>query len=154
MAPYVLMIALGIHSVFEGLAVGIRPEAEKIESLIFGIVLHKGAEAMSLGICMTKNLKGQNQLINRLMLMFAAFTPLGVILGWSLQSLGGIWDIVFSSMAAGTFIYIACSEIIAEEFERSEHKIPKLFAFLLGIGFILMLFFIEPDMCDDDKPAK
>jgi zinc transporter ZupT len=30
MAPYVLMIALGIHAMFEGLAVGINPEAEKI----------------------------------------------------------------------------------------------------------------------------
>ena len=52
------MIALGLHAMFEGLAVGINPKAEKIQSLMLGDILHKGAAGMSLGISMTKNLKG------------------------------------------------------------------------------------------------
>jgi len=58
MAPYILMLALGIHALFEGLAVGINKESDKVQQLIVGIVLHKGAAGMSLGISMTKNLAG------------------------------------------------------------------------------------------------
>jgi len=52
-------------------------------------------------------------------------------------------EIVFSCLAAGTFLYISCSEVIIEEFSNPENKYLKLFFYLLGFGIIFSLAFIE-----------
>ena len=54
MQPFVLMIGLGIHSIFEGLAVGISDDLTDVLIMGLAIFLHKGAAAMSLGISMAK----------------------------------------------------------------------------------------------------
>lgn len=144
MTPYVLMIALGIHSIFEGLATGITDNEERIEQLIIGIVLHKGAAGMSLGISMVKNFPGQKALIIKLLLLFASFTPFGVTLGWLLELKGENTANLVSAFAAGTFVYIACTEIISEEFSKPDNKKMKLTFFLMGVALIASLFWLEP----------
>ena len=52
LTPLVLMIALSVHSVFEGIATGMAGSTSDLASLILAIVLHKWAAAMSLGISM------------------------------------------------------------------------------------------------------
>jgi len=47
-------------------------------------------------------------------------------------------------LAAGTFIYIACSEVIIEEFSMPDHKMLKLLFFLIGIALIACLKFVDP----------
>lgn len=44
-----------------------------------------------------------------------------------------IWDSVFVALAAGTFIYVGCTEIVAEEFEEEENKWKKFASLLSGI---------------------
>ena len=53
MAPHVLMIALGLHALFEGLAVGINPETDKAAQLMLGIILHKGAAGTPYGLLLS-----------------------------------------------------------------------------------------------------
>ena len=48
MTPYILMIALSMHAVFEGMAVGIMDKKADVINLVVAIALHKGAEAMAL----------------------------------------------------------------------------------------------------------
>ena len=52
--PFILMIGLGLHAVFEGMAMG--AENRKAKTLIFAlaIFLHKGAAGMSFGISLQK----------------------------------------------------------------------------------------------------
>ena len=57
------MIALSTHSVFEGIAVGLRDEINEVWTFIIGITLHKWAAAMSLGISMSKNFKDEQKTI-------------------------------------------------------------------------------------------
>jgi len=42
--------------------------------------------------------------------------PLGVSLGWILSDSGELMTGIFTSISAGTFVYIACMEVIVEEF--------------------------------------
>lgn len=54
---------------------------------------------------------------NLLIVLFASGTPLGILSGLLLQGFDNeMLVIVTSSFAAGTFIYIAASEVIVEEF--------------------------------------
>jgi zinc transporter 1/2/3 len=43
---------------------------------------------------------------------------------------------IFLAMSSGTFIYVAASEIIVEEFAVTRYKYQKFFAFLMG-GFLI-----------------
>jgi zinc transporter 1/2/3 len=52
MTPFVLLLGLGVHALFEGLALGIEPKYEKATILGLAIVLHKASAGMSLGISM------------------------------------------------------------------------------------------------------
>jgi len=54
MTPFVLLIGLGVHSVFEGISVGMCEDFDKTVVFTLAIVLHKGAAGMSLGISMNK----------------------------------------------------------------------------------------------------
>ena len=75
--------------------------------------------------------------------IFALMTPLGVAIGWIVQNASDLLEILFSCLAAGTFLYIACSEVIVEEFSIPQYRFLKIFAFLIGIMIITCLKFLE-----------
>lgn len=143
MTPFVLMIALSVHSIFEGLATGISKDMKDVINMIIAIVLHKGAAGTSLGISLVKTFPNDFKLVRTLVLMFSIATPLGVILGMILADADDIYEIIFNSIAAGTFFYIACSEIIVEEFALEGYRFTKMIFFLLGATMITCLYFIE-----------
>ena len=63
-------------------------------------------------------------------------------------------EIVFGCLAAGTFLYIACSEVIIEEFSMPDQKYLKLFVFLIGIGIISSLKALDPGDDDGDDGSS
>lgn len=147
MTPFVLLIGLGTHSTFEGIAVGMCTDMSQTVLFVVAIVLHKGAAGMALGISFAKTFPGRDNFILGLLALFGIFTPLGVIIGWIITAnteQDPIYEIIFGCLAAGTFLYIACSEVIVEEFSMPDHKPLKLFFFLIGMAMISMLYFLDP----------
>ena len=145
MTPYVLLMALSIHSLFEGLACGLAKDESSCLNMVIAIVVHKGAAALSLGISLVKTFPNDFTLIRWLIVIFSVATPIGVAIGIALGEAGDIYDIIFSSLAAGTFIYIGCNEVIVQEFSIEGLRWWKLLAFLFGISIIVGLFFIDND---------
>ena len=148
MTPYVLMIGLGAHAIFEGIALGMGKSVEKVLLLALAILMHKGAAGMSLGSSMAKAFPDRDNHVIMLLFMFAIFTPLGIAIGWAADQDSPLTEIIFSCLAAGTFIYIACSEVIIEEFSSPQNKWFKFIFYIMGIAFIASLKFVEPE--DDD----
>jgi len=142
MTPFVLMIALSVHSIFEGLAVGITDNMADLWTILLAIFIHKGAASSALGISLVKTFPDDFSLIRWLVFTFSLATPLGIILGMILSG-GSIMDIVCNCLAAGSFVYIAASEVIVEEFTVPGHRWLKLLAYLIGITIIFSLWFIE-----------
>ena len=136
------MIALSVHSCFEGLAAGLQMNLGNLLNIIFAICIHKSAAATSLGIALVKSFPNDFRLVRQLITVFASATPIGVILGMILAKEGEIYNIVFSSLAAGTFIYIACTEVVVEQFSVPGNRYLKLFSFLAGCTIITCLWFI------------
>ena len=48
LTPYLLQIAIGIHAVFEGLAIGIESSISNCLGLAIAVVCHKWAEGLTL----------------------------------------------------------------------------------------------------------
>mmetsp|Transcript_17023 Transcript_17023/g.14964 ORF Transcript_17023/g.14964 Transcript_17023/m.14964 type:complete len:139 (+) Transcript_17023:868-1284(+) len=137
------MIALSIHSVFEGIAVGLQDDAADIWSFLIAIGTHKWAAAMSLGISMSSNLVHSPSQVKLLILMFALATPIGIIIGMIAMDSSDIINITFSSLAGGTFLYIAASEVVVEEFSVPTNKWMKLAGFILGALIITFVTGME-----------
>ena len=118
---------------------GLQDNSNKVFLFALAIFFHKGAAGMSLGISMKKTFVDRDNFIIALLVMFSLFTPLGIVLGFILSGSSELTEIIFSCLAAGTFIYIACSEVIIEEFSMPDYKYLKLLFFILGIVSIAWL---------------
>lgn len=144
MTPFILMIALAVHAVFEGLALGLTAELKDTINITIAILIHKGAAGSSLGISLVKTFPNDFKLCRWLVFIFAIASPLGVAIGMILKDYAGeMVQIVFTCLAAGSFVYIGCSEIIVEEFSIPGNRLLKLFFFLLGAAIITCLWFLD-----------
>ena len=141
----VLVIALSMHAIFEGIALGLSDELSATLNIMLALCLHKPAAAMSLGISITKNFdKNDRRKGIMLLLIFAFATPIGISVGILLQDTSPFVEVLFNSFAGGTFIYIAASEVIVEEFSMTDrYKWVQYFTFLCGIALITSLWLLE-----------
>ena len=111
-------------------------------NIVVAVVIHKGAASSALGISLVKTFPNDFKLVRQLVFLFSLATPLGVVIGILAAGAGDLVNIIMSSLAAGTFIYIACTEIVVSEFSTGGHRVLKLVAFISGACIISSLSFI------------
>jgi len=140
--PYILLIALSIHGSIEGIALGVMNSLKDCSILFTAILLHKWAEAFALGISFYKSGTEKNTFIN-MIILFTLFGPLGIIIGMIFSDAGFLIKGILLSISGGTFIYVAASEIIVEEFSLSKKINIKYLWFLFGGILTFLLTFIE-----------
>ena len=137
-----------MHAIFEGIALGLTKDESATMNIMLALVCHKLAAAMSLGSSITKQFVENDEKRKGIFLLvvFAAATPIGIVLGLLLQGTSTLIEVVFNSFAGGTFIYIAASEVIVEEFSMPDrYKWTQYFTFLCGIAIISALWLLEGD---------
>ena len=143
LSSYLLLLALGFHGLFEGISLGIQSTIRGTLFLLLAIALHKWAASLTLGISFVKAGVNKKQFII-MILIFAFITPIGIALGMALTSLSNNTVAgIFLSISVGTFIYIACSEVVIDEFANPEYKYPKFLCFLLGAAVVIALTLVE-----------
>ena len=140
---YLLLLALGFHGLFEGISLGIQHTIRGTVFLILAIGLHKWAAALTLGISFVKSGVSQKEFIINI-LIFSFITPIGISIGMALTSFSDdFFAGIFLSISVGTFIYIACSEIVIHEFNKKDNRYIKFLCFILGAGMVLSLNILE-----------
>jgi zinc transporter 1/2/3 len=112
--PYILLIALSTHAVFEGIVLGLETEMASVLAIIFAILIHKGVEGICLGISLVKTYPDDFNRIRLLVIVFSLATPVGVLIGIFATGAGETAHVIMSSLVAGTFVYISCNEILVE----------------------------------------
>ena len=133
---YVLLLALGFHGFFEGMALGIQSDVQSTFSLFLAIAAHKWAASLTLGISFVKAGVSRTQLII-MVSIFAFIGPVGIAFGLILATTASDnVEGIFLAISVGTFIYISCSEVLVEEFENPDNKFTKFCMFMLGGIFI------------------
>jgi solute carrier family 39 (zinc transporter), member 1/2/3 len=137
------MMALSIHSIFEGIALGLQPDMTTTLEMVIAIGVHKGAAASALGISLVKNFPNDFFMARMLVFVFAIASPLGIVIGILASSAGETADVIMSSLAGGTFIYIGCTEMIVHEFSLPGYRGWKLLAYLCGAALITSLCFMK-----------
>lgn len=114
-AAIILVLAIGAHAFFEGIAFGLQTTIESAGQLAAGILIHKSAAAISLGGAFARTGFSMKEIIIFLG-VFSLLAPIGIIIGMQIAESNKLVDVTFLSLSGGTFVYVACSEIIVNEF--------------------------------------
>lgn len=135
LSSFIMLLALSIHGIFECLALWIQTDFKKSLFLFIALMIHKWAEAFSLGIFFI-----QARIIRKyfylLIIFFSLIGPIGVSLGIILSANASEFiEGTFLSISTGTFLYVACSEVIVEEFSTPINRYIKFLLYLLGGAF-------------------
>ena len=94
------------------------------------------------GISFNKS-KVEVRTIVYMILLFSMFAPLGVVIGMILTGKSDLVEGIMIALSSGTFLYVACGEVIVEEFSISTHKFIKFVFLVLGILLIFGLTVYE-----------
>ena len=126
----ILTSALYIHSIFEGIAMGLLTTTNETLILGIAILLHHAPAALAHSLKM----EGLNKYMRLIFLfIFCSSSSTGVAIGISLSTMNSdLIQAIFLSISAGTFIYIGGSEIIPDEFSSKKWRFSKFAAVILG----------------------
>ncbi|KAM9245126.1 zinc transporter ZIP3 isoform 1-T2 [Dugong dugon] len=140
-----LVFALSAHSTFEGLALGLQEEGEKVVSLFVGVAIHETLVAVALGISMARSAVPLRDAA-KLAITVSAMIPLGIGAGLGIESAQGVpssvASVLLQGLAGGTFLFVTFFEILAKELEEKSERLLKVlflvlgYAVLAGMGFL------------------
>jgi solute carrier family 39 (zinc transporter), member 1/2/3 len=143
LAAYAVLIALSIHSLLAGLALGAHPELKRALIISVAIIAHKSAAGFALGVSLARSHLSSRQAW-RLVAIFAGATPLGVLIGMVLEAtleggMGSNLEAGFLSIAAGTFVYVATFDILRDEFPAPGGRLAKWTVLSVGVVSMSLL---------------
>lgn len=151
---YLLLIALSIHALFEGLAVGLFQNIDSMVELLGPLIIHKCILGFSMGVILVQHCFPSFMIVKSSFL-FAAMSPIGLgfgilMLTYTSAELGHIFSAIFQAIATGTFLYVTFFEIFFHELNSREcHKLLKAFMMVLGFSLIAVMQFFDTKINSD-----
>lgn len=142
-----LLIALSLHSVFEGLAVGLQRKSAQVLGVFAGLFLHKMVLSFSLGMSLVQSKLSYKSMLQSVTI-FSLSSPFGIALGLLIIDL---WDSRISvliqgllqGIACGTFLYVTFFEILPHELNSSDIRLIKVVFLILGFSTVTAVVFIN-----------
>ncbi|XP_042279051.1 zinc transporter ZIP1-like [Thunnus maccoyii] len=144
---FILVFSLSLHSVFEGLAVGLLEEGKEVLEICLALMIHKSIISFSLAFKLCQG-RLRRSVVAGCLLLFAVMSPLGIGLGVGLtetkaSSQHQLACSTLEGLAAGTFIYITFMEILPHELSHGRNRIPKVAMLLVGFAVVTAVLFIK-----------
>ncbi|XP_056372496.1 zinc transporter ZIP3 [Hyla sarda] len=141
-----LVFALSAHSIFEGLALGLQEEGDKVLSLFIGVVIHETLVAVALGVSMAKiNILLRNAA--KMAVLVSIMIPIGIAIGMAIQSAQNLASSIASALlqgiAGGTFLFVTFFEILVKELEDKHDRLLKVLFLVLGYTVLAVLVFFK-----------
>ena len=148
----VLLLALSLHRIFEGMTLGLQQSIFAVFSLLGAVMCHEVVIGFSLGLQFVKNNLSTKRAFLSCFLV-SLILPGGAAVGMVIVEFGDsgatldMANGVLQSIATGTFIYVTFFEILQEEIGGHDTSILKITSVL--VGFIVMaLITLVPENTD------
>ncbi|XP_041642090.1 zinc transporter ZIP1 [Cheilinus undulatus] len=142
---FMLFLSLSIHSIFEGLAIGLQNTDSKVLELCVAILIHKSIIVFSLSVKLVQSAVSQLWLAAYIG-VFAMMSPIGIAIGISVMeaglAAGALIQAILEGLAAGTFVYITFMEILPHELNSPGKQLIKVLFILLGFSIMATLTFL------------
>lgn len=148
--PLMLLAALSLHSIFEGLAIGLQKTVDNTLQIFVALTLHKCIVAFSIGL---NNVQScfPLRIIFGLDVFFSLMSPIGIALGIGIEKISnsaiGVVTAVLQGLACGTFLYVVFMEILPHEFMARRNRpdrLLKVLCCLVGIAVVIGIVVIDP----------
>jgi zinc transporter 1/2/3 len=138
--PLILLLVLSVHSIILGLALGAQRSISGALAVFIAIVAHKGMAGFALGVSYRRagaSLRGTVPGAA----VFSSMAPIGILAAATIYAVVSsqsrtLFEAIFNSVGAGTFLYIATLDIIRTEFELPGDNWQKWL--LAASGFSMM----------------
>ncbi|XP_073424703.1 zinc transporter ZIP1-like [Dendrobates tinctorius] len=142
---FILILSLSLHSIFEGIAIGLQSADTEVLQIAIAILIHKSIIAVSLSLLlMQSNVKIKWFVLS--MVMFALMSPIGIGIGIGVMQTqsndSSLIQATLEGLAAGTFVYITFLEILPHELNSNKWRLPKVIFILLGFSGMAGLRFL------------
>ncbi|XP_059203511.1 zinc transporter ZIP1 [Centropristis striata] len=142
---FMLFLSLSLHSVFEGLAIGLQNTDSKVLEICIAILVHKSIIVFSLSVKLVQSAV-RPLWVAAYIGVFALMSPIGIAIGISVieaqLAAGAMIQVVLEGLAAGTFVYITFLEILPHELNSPGKQLLKVLFILLGFTVMATLTFL------------
>ncbi len=140
--PYILTLMLVIHSLIEGMALGVNAAFAQALMLFIAIIAHKGSASFALCVTLMRHKIALKNIL-AIVFFFSLVTPVGIFLGAGLSSMsylpqGQLLEAVFNAFATGSFFYMATLHHVQFHKRAPEETHGLLEFFFLVIGLTIM----------------
>uniref|UniRef100_A0A3Q3XRY1 Solute carrier family 39 member 1 n=1 Tax=Mola mola TaxID=94237 RepID=A0A3Q3XRY1_MOLML len=142
---FMLFLSLSLHSVFEGLAIGLQSTDSRVLEICIAILVHKSIIVFSLALKLVQSAVPPLW-VAAYIGVFAMMSPIGIAIGISVMeaqlAAGTLIQAILEGLAAGTFVYITFLEILPHELNTPGKQLLKVIFILLGFSVMAALTFL------------
>ncbi|KAM3962474.1 zinc/iron regulated transporter-related protein 89B [Aphomia sociella] len=137
-----IVLALSIHELFEGLAVGLESSTSHVWYMLGAVSAHKLVIAFCIGVeLIATNTKTWLSIIY--ITTFAIVSPLGIGIGLLLvggegATAAGVYSVVLQGLASGTLLYVIFFEIWKGDRTGIFQYIASIVGFFLMFGLMML----------------
>lgn len=143
----ILLAALSLHSLFEGMAIGLQENITQLVSLFIGIIIHEVLVSFALGVNLSMQPFKLKTLIP-LSVVYASMIPIGMAIGMALEEIhsfaGDVTSALVQGVTAGTFLYVIFLEILPPEINSHKDPLWKMMFLFFGFTVVGCLTFALP----------
>ena len=145
-----LLLAISLHSVFEGLAVGLQSKPGQVLGIFAALVIHKSILSFSIGMNLVQSRLSFKVCI-RSIFFFSITAPVGIAFGILITDMwqsteSNLADGILQGIACGTFLYMTFFEVMPSEFNSPHDRMLKLLMLILGFGVVTGILFLSDDV--------
>ena len=150
-STFIFVIALSVHSFMEGLGMASKNQKEELAAFLISLFAHKWIEAFALGASVMQA-EFSKWMTFFVLLAYSVLTPLGIVLGILLDaffktyyadSKVEVLEGVFNGAAVGSFMFVACVEMIPPQFGHgmpiNRHAYGRFLTVLFGYGVMAVV---------------
>ena len=134
--PWILGGMLAFHSLLEGLALGSVNSVAAQEALALAILFHKATDTFALAMTLGRWRVTSGKIFLATLCLSAA-SPGGAWLASQVDLSGPhLFHGILSAATAGTFLYLAGSDLLLPELRESEGRAGKIFSAIFGFSVV------------------
>lgn len=143
----VLVLSLSLHSVFEGVAIGLQPSVQLLLQILAAVSIHKGILAFTLGLNLAHSRLGRCGIAVS-GLTFSLMAPLGMMFSIVLiqedSREAALLNGILQGLACGTFLYVTFFEVLPHEMSHTQNRLFKVLSIVVGVGVVTALLLSFP----------
>jgi len=156
---FLVILALCIHDLFEGIAVGVARSESAVWFLLLAFASHKWVISACLGVKWSRS--AIRPLISMLYIStFCIVSPIGIGIGMALtdptaeENLQSSSLIIVQGIATGSLLYVTFFEILEKERQKQVSGIAQALSFTAGYIFMVLLGLAEVHSEAEEEVAE